>query len=159
MARGQRVELDALGRKLCSRCKEHKNLSEYSPAPKKAFGVESWCKVCVASHKHASYDYRKMKDAQLRVAYGINLEDYERMLEGQSGVCACCGKPETNNAGRSKRTINRIPMLHVDHCHTTGRVRGLLCSACNQALGLLEEKPERVKSLLQYIESYVQEEV
>ena len=155
MGRGQRVELDALGRKRCSKCTEYKELSEYSPSSKKAFGVNSWCKICIAALKHAAYDFEESKDAQLRHTYGIRLEEYNNMLKEQNGVCACCGKPEMYETGRSKRTVDRIPMLHIDHCHTTGAIRGLLCSSCNQALGMLGESPERVKLLLRYIEERV----
>lgn len=64
--------------------------------------------------------------------YGLTPEDYDRMCAAQDGACAVCKKPETvtSRAGRTKK-------LAVDHCHITGRVRGLLCTRCNKALGCL----------------------
>jgi len=70
-----------------------------------------------------------MRSYSLRVNYGISVEQYEAMLKQQSGCCAICKKaPGENARGR----------LHVDHCHKTGKIRGLLCVKCNMALGWVE---------------------
>lgn len=71
--------------------------------------------------------------------YGISKDDYEAMRLAQRGVCAVCLGPP----GRKS--------LSVDHDHATGAVRGLLCSACNLALGSLRDDPRRIASLLEYI--------
>jgi len=60
------------------------------------------------------------------VRYGISVQEYEELLDAQAGGCALCGG--THRSGRR---------LHVDHDHETGRVRGLLCYPCNQAVGRL----------------------
>lgn len=70
------------------------------------------------------------------------------MLEAQGGVCACCKQAETYIHHRSKQ----IYPLHVDHDHKTGKIRGLLCSICNQTLGKVKEDPEWLKALLRYLE-------
>jgi hypothetical protein len=81
--------------------------------------------------------------------YGIAIEEYETMLVEQDGKCAICKHPET-------AIMNGKPMsLAVDHCHTTDAVRGLLCTNCNRALGLLQEDPERAEGLLNYIRERV----
>lgn len=72
---------------------------------------------------------RKMA-AELRRLYGLSYEDYLQLLERQAGVCAICKRPPTKVTRLDRR-------LHVDHDHETGRVRGLLCRACNAALGPL----------------------
>lgn len=74
--------------------------------------------------------------------YGITLEQYNQILEAQGGVCAGCGGVE-----RRAATGN----LAVDHNHETGEVRGLLCSNCNRALGLLGDSIETLKSLADYL--------
>lgn len=76
---------------------------------------------------------------RLKKKYGVSLEDYELMLASQGGVCAICA--EAPGKG----------VLHVDHCHTTGRVRGLLCHKCNKALGLFADSPERLHSAATYL--------
>ena len=67
--------------------------------------------------------------------YGITPTDYDRLLDKQGGGCAICGV-EFGHAGS--------PRLAVDHCHQTGRVRGLLCSNCNQGLGKFGDDPSRL---------------
>lgn len=83
----------------------------------------------------------------LRLNYGLTPDQYSALLSRQAGVCAACRKPET---AWSKRA-NRLKMLSVDHNHKTGKVRGLLCSACNSALGYAREDPERLVGLARYI--------
>jgi len=154
MGRGKKPLLDSQGRKKCANCEEYKDLSDFSPSKDKAFGVNSWCKICVAQVKNTRYTLEKARAEHLWRVYGLTIEEYEKILTDQNGLCACCGRSETRRAGRKKRSEN-VPMLHVDHCHMTGRIRGLLCSACNQALGLLGEDPYRIEALLHYVEERV----
>ena len=75
--------------------------------------------------------------------FNITLEEYEELLVKQNGLCAICKEPE-----RSKRK----KYLAVDHCHETGRIRGLLCSTCNVGLGALGDSIEGIRSALAYLE-------
>jgi hypothetical protein len=94
--------------------------------------------------RHKEKILRRSREARLVRDYGISIEDYEEMLAEQNGVCLICGsKPGTK---RSKR-------LHVDHCHTTGRVRGLLCQKCNHMLGLAGDNPEVLRIAASYLEN------
>lgn len=85
---------------------------------------------------------RQRRNAQLRRTYGISLDDYEQMLSGQHGKCAIC----TREPGARP--------LHVDHCHTTNRVRGLLCHQCNWYLGTLEGGPGVFTRLINYLQEH-----
>ena len=69
-----------------------------------------------------------------RKKFGMEISDYEMLLRKQKGVCAICGNAETALSNRG--TIRR---LSVDHCHSTGIVRGLLCYRCNYVLGLCKD--------------------
>jgi len=89
----------------------------------------------VLEYKRTHYKNNKEKyltierDRQYKVRYGISIEDYNRMLEEQSGKCKICS---------SEKGGNKNQCFAVDHCHTTGRVRGLLCIKCNARLGWFE---------------------
>lgn len=83
---------------------------------------------------------RKNRNARLKKAYGISEQDYERMLEAQGGFCAIC---------RCLDPLGR--RLAVDHDHTNGRVRGLLCRSCNTALGKFSDSPLLLLSALAYV--------
>jgi hypothetical protein len=74
--------------------------------------------------------------------YRMTLDDYDRMLSDQNGVCAICGGPQ-DWKGRT--------LLNVDHCHDTGRVRGLLCHRCNTAIGLMKDDVVRLQSAINYL--------
>lgn len=89
-------------------------------------------------------EYRRANfDRHLRRTYGITADDYDEMLAGQGGGCAICESPTSGDPRR--------PRLHVDHCHDTGKVRGLLCSDCNRALGQFKDCPDRLVAAADYI--------
>jgi hypothetical protein len=81
-----------------------------------------------------------LKAQNLRLLYGISAADYRALLASQDNACAIC-----------KTSFTEVKP-HVDHDHSTGRIRGLLCSACNVALGFVHEDKDRVIALLAYIQ-------
>lgn len=83
----------------------------------------------------------------LRVMYGITIEDYNKMFIDQGGCCAICRRPEVIV---DKRT-DRMRRLSVDHDHETGIVRGLLCHACNVCLGFVEESTDVIDRVRLYL--------
>ncbi len=76
-------------------------------------------------------------------AYGITLEDYNRMFAEQNGCCAICGKHQTE--------LDRT--LAVDHCHKSGKVRKLLCIKCNAVLGLVNDNIDLLEELILYVKT------
>jgi hypothetical protein len=97
-------------------------------------------------------EYRKrnpsiMKSIDLKKRFGISLEEYQLMLESQNYVCKLCGNPEKSRDHRTKK----IRYLAVDHCHTNGNIRGLLCSDCNTALGLFKDNVEVLQKAIDYV--------
>jgi len=82
-------------------------------------------------------------------AYGLTRDDYELMVIQQGGMCAICGTHQPSN--RWSDTTNR---WHVDHCHSTGRVRGLLCFSCNGGLGHFKDDLRRMKAAVAYLERH-----
>lgn len=91
----------------------------------------------------------KYRDKRLQKDYGITLLEYIDMAKAQNGKCAICLNKETALDPKTK-TPRR---LAVDHCHATGKVRGLLCSSCNTALGLLKDDVLLLKRATVYLNS------
>lgn len=112
---------------------------------KQAHNKNQWVKANrernneTAQRRVRARDPRKNRDAMLRSKYGISVDDYDAMLAAQNGACAVClGLPVE---GR---------VLHVDHCHITKKVRGLLCCHCNWYLGRIDKDPEILNRIVEY---------
>jgi hypothetical protein len=88
----------------------------------------------------------KIRNNNYKKLYGVTLDEYNKLLESQDGVCKICNRTELESS-----CVDRN--LHVDHCHDTGKVRGLLCTKCNTALGLLSDDPELLKKAIDYLEN------
>jgi Recombination endonuclease VII/HNH endonuclease len=88
----------------------------------------------------------KIRGITLKRDFGISIGTYEQMLDVQGGVCACCKKPETQMRN------GKLKWLAVDHCHDVLIVRGLLCSSCNMAIGLMGDDPDRLRAAADYLE-------
>lgn len=82
--------------------------------------------------------------------YGMTVEQYENMFKEQNGKCAICEEEETSFCGRS----GSRKTLCVDHCHQTGKVRGLLCIRCNTALGKIEQAPHILRLMWDYLHKH-----
>jgi hypothetical protein len=87
-------------------------------------------------------EYAIIRRSKLIRVYGITSAGYDEMLRTQGGVCAICGV---------FRLAKNRKYLHIDHDHTTGKVRGLLCNGCNSSLGLLKEDPMRMLHMIEYV--------
>lgn len=72
--------------------------------------------------------------------YGLSYSDWELLLIRQNHVCAICKRPETGKT------------LAVDHCHRTGKVRGLLCAKCNQGIGMFDDNASSLRTAAEYLE-------
>ena len=99
------------------------------------------------SLRDANPDYFRDKD--LRRNYGVTLAWYEAILAKQGGACAICKKPE------DKVLKGRLLRLAVDHCHATGKVRGLLCVNCNRGIGNLQHDRTILTAALAYLKNTV----
>jgi hypothetical protein len=88
---------------------------------------------------------RKALERELAWRYDFTLADYEALLVAQAHRCAICGTAKGN--GRGHR-------LYVDHDHSTGDIRGLLCSKCNSAIGYFGDSPKRLRRAAAYLETW-----
>ena len=89
-------------------------------------------------------------DYHLRKHYGLALGEYDRMLAKQDGRCAIC---KTKEPGGQTKKNGESPRFHVDHCHDTGVVRGLLCHNCNVGIGNMRHDPEILRKAIDYVRS------
>ena len=105
-----------------------------------------------AEYDAARYDPSKRRDNYLRNKFGISLAEYEVLLQGQGGRCAICRDLPSGAAVERSRSFTNGGLV-VDHCHQTGRVRGLLCDLCNKGLGQFKDDPARVRAALSYLAS------
>jgi len=110
-------------------------------APEKR-GYEPVCKICRAKD-YASDPKKKIaaKKRWLAHKYKISLEEYNKLYEDQKGKCAICG-------------VNDTISLHVDHCHTTNKIRSLLCKNCNTGIGQFKENLTLLESAVQYLKKW-----
>jgi hypothetical protein len=106
------------------------------------------CKSCKKEGNKAYYRARyndnksRFRDNRLQKKFGITLEDYNQMFAEQEGCCLICGIHQAEVKER----------FAVDHCHTTGKVRGLLCSHCNLGLGHFRDNIESLAKAIAYLE-------
>lgn len=133
--------------KKCYRCKENKSLDDFANRTKYVFkykgkehiryvdGKEVWCKDC-------ERDYRRF------FKYGINSEQYNKILLSQGEKCAIC---KTNQSELFKTGNAKYFPLVIDHSHKTNKVRGLLCHRCNRTLGLLKDDIFIIQEALNYL--------
>lgn len=100
------------------------------------------CKKCANERRKKYLESRpnRKKGYSLKYDFGMTYEQYEQLLIKQDGKCAVCKAEPTTRK------------LAVDHCHTSKKIRGLLCHRCNTALGLLKEDLDIMKSLMEYTE-------
>jgi len=137
--------------KICTHCKEAKDLSCFSKAGRKD-ALRSNCKKCDAikykkwKEKNREDYLKSTSSSGLKIKYGITLKEYDLLLKEQKGCCKICG---TTKPGRKD-----VKRFAVDHCHSTGKIRGLLCMHCNTAIGLLKEDPELFDAAKKYLQHH-----
>jgi hypothetical protein len=131
----------ALNRTHCITCNTEL-VKGVNTVPNRVIYIQAKCRDCWNKYYNdqhkAVYDPAKDRDKQLRSKFGISLAEYTEMYNAQGGCCKICEH-------ESDRT------LHVDHSHTTGDIRGLLCHKCNHVLGLLNDDPMLVMKVYEYL--------
>ena len=95
--------------------------------------------------------FSKTKNTNLTQSYGISLSQYEWLLAKGNGVCWICLRPETL---KRQKKAPYSESLYVDHDHTTGMIRGLLCNNCNSGVGYFDDSPEILKAAIVYLEKW-----
>lgn len=130
--------------KKCKECNEIKSLASFHRNSRMKGGHLNICSKC-RRYRCEPINPIKKRAAQLKTLYGITIEQYNSLLLAQNKVCAICEKLES-----IKSRDGVIRPLAVDHDHDTGKVRGLLCSACNSGVGYFKESPGLLKTAAAY---------
>lgn len=132
--------------KVCTSCGEEKSITDFHWHYKSKGIRRHACKVCrseVEKERQRQPEFVKSRAAyQLKKNYGITQEEYDEKLVYQQGGCKICGL-----ASETKK-------LAVDHCHTTGKIRDLLCGPCNTGLGLFQDNPELLMLAADYLKEH-----
>lgn len=93
------------------------------------------------------------KGHSLQKQYGMSIDDYMEMYANQGGRCAICETPKNAYTENDSKKSGKTETLAVDHCHTTGKIRGLLCSSCNKGIGHFNDSPAMLGAAAKYLES------
>lgn len=140
--------------KTCSNCQQRKCIEEFEKARGYKDGHRGQCRVCriklntayAKSKPKASprkTDPAVTRRTKLKCLYGLTVDSFADLLRSQGGGCAIC---QSTSAG------GRYGTFHVDHCHATGAVRGILCHNCNLTLGRLGDNLEAVLRFASYLQ-------
>lgn len=127
----------------CVSCREDKDEQEFSPDKRRPSGRKSYCRPCHTRLNAKWVNREKRPTYILRNRYGLTLEDYEDLLQEQNGGCAICEASPPENR-----------RLSVDHCHKTGKIRGLLCNKCNCCLGMVDDNIDRLFDAIAYLRKW-----
>lgn len=153
----------AEGFKVCPKCQIEKPFSDYPKNKRTKHGIGTYCSKCSCeivqtirdtpeggeAHRAASKRWREKNierhaDNHARWKYGVEHGSYDAMLAAQGGVCAICS---TDKPG------SRLNRFHIDHCHKSTVVRGLLCEHCNRGLGMFKDDPALLGRAITYLTS------
>jgi len=144
------------GLKRCSRCLQYLAADLFGANKQAADGLYPQCLECRRKAYYQNHEVHKQRgreshaknrsarlSGKLKQAYGITAEQRDQLIAAQDGRCAICQeKPES--------------LLHVDHDHSSGAIRGMLCGRCNTGIGLFKDDPERLAKAIRYLERRVE---
>lgn len=134
--------------KLCSVCKQTKDLGAFYSRLDRFQQFQSECKECCRIRRAKWWKSESGKlssrNSKLKARFGITLQQYNQLLENQNFKCLICTATESV-LGHS---------LAVDHCHTTGKIRGLLCKSCNIGIGNLKDNIQNLQNAIKYLKNF-----
>jgi hypothetical protein len=147
--------------KQCSRCGASKPLDEFKADPRMKLGKSSYCRPCSAAYARERYAKNPERARAIQRAYAtrvrtpeqtrarhlwnkyrLRVSEYDALLAAQDGRCAICCTDEPGGRGD----------WHVDHCHESKKIRGLLCTGCNLGLGHFRDDPQRLRAAIHYLQ-------
>jgi len=142
--------------KKCIKCGQIKSLELFHKAPSNKDGRNSECKKCchfrLKIQRRNPIFKQKFKEYQrnsiFKFRYGITTKEFEKMVKKQKNKCIICN--EEPKKTKAFQTWN----LHIDHCHKSKKIRGLLCHLCNRGLGLFKDDINLLKKAVKYLKKH-----
>lgn len=122
--------------KTCNRCGKIKELFEFSKRSDRPSGIQSKCKDC---EREVRRKYYKPHEA-IRRKLNISDTEYNQLISESNNCCNICNRV--------------LDKKCIDHCHTTNKVRGVLCNNCNTALGLVGDNIQTLESMIKYLNKH-----
>lgn len=147
------------GKKNCSKCKISKDVIEFYKSSRFKSGLDCRCISCINNNKDKQVFRRYYKNVSklpnkmgitkvrlmtIKAKYGLSETEYITLLKSQDKRCAICKTPFDLNNPNQKR-------IHIDHCHITGKVRGVLCTSCNRGLGGFKDRVIFLRKAIDYL--------
>lgn len=150
-------------KKFCKKCQIEKPVSDFGRNKKEKDGLSFYCKRCNCDHNRESrikngwepkpngrpksdIPYPERRSSYKRLSnlkrFGLTEDSYKLMLDRQNNSCAIC-----------KKIFIPTSKAYIDHCHLSGRVRGILCMNCNIALGHVNDNVTIIQKMIDYLES------
>ena len=143
--------------KCCSVCKVLLSLDKYHKSKSTKDGYSYRCKNCdyqarikYRTERKLQYQTVTRKEYRKRV-YGLSDDSFNTLWKKQKGKCPICDKTLTDALGNKHLPSKAV----IDHCHKTGKIRGILCTMCNKGLGLLGDNINGLKKAVQYLNAEV----
>lgn len=140
-------ERDEHGRKRCSKCQGWKPEAAFSSSFGKGDGLQSRCKECLAAYYRANAG--SVRDKMREARFGITRDQFDAVFKAQGSACATCG---TDDPGTSYWCVDHDHACCPGSDKTCGKcIRGILCRACNHALGNVRDNPATLRNLIDYL--------
>ena len=136
--------------KTCPLCDTEKAVTEFyvDRSGRRKDGYHPWCRPCTLAYnreyikRNPEGNRLRAQRSRVRAKYGITWNQRDRLLALQEDRCAICSDELTNSKTR-----------HIDHCHKSGTVRGILCASCNLGLGNFKDDPDRLMAAAAYLQA------
>ena len=137
--------------KKCIKCGVEKPLNLFRKKLDGKYGVGAQCKSCINAAQTRPKKPKRTKEETKNLyksraffkKYGIHRSDFDLLRAKQDNKCAIC-----------KGNLENNKKSHMDHCHASGKLRGVLCTKCNVGLGMFQDNMENLKSAVKYLKKY-----
>lgn len=135
--------------KKCPMCNKEKDKDAFNKNRASRDGLCTYCQSCRSSYRRTKYENQvgRYRSENMKKLYGLSIPDYNAILISQGGKCAICKSTNPNGRGSN---------FHVDHDHSTGKIRALLCVNCNTAIGLFHENTVLMEKAIEYLKKHSQ---